>query len=49
MANSSLLKPRLEPDTLLSLLPPLAGGGIALWVDGRHARNPPRKIHPGSN
>lgn len=33
-----LLKPRLEPHTLLLwLLPPLAlvGGGIALWVHGR--------------
>jgi hypothetical protein len=49
MANSSLLKPWLEPDTLLSLLPLLAGGGIALWVHGRRARNPRRKIHPWSN
>jgi cytochrome c-type biogenesis protein CcmH len=33
-----LLKPRLEPHTLLLwLLPPLAlaGGGIALWIHGR--------------
>jgi cytochrome c-type biogenesis protein CcmH len=33
-----LLKPRLEPHTLLLwLLPPLAlaGGGVALWINGR--------------
>jgi cytochrome c-type biogenesis protein CcmH len=33
-----LLKPRLKPDTfLLWLLPPmiLAGGGVALWIQGR--------------
>jgi cytochrome c-type biogenesis protein CcmH len=39
-----LLKPRLEPDTLLLwLLPPLvlAGGGLALWIHGRRrARSP---------
>jgi cytochrome c-type biogenesis protein CcmH len=49
-----LLKPRLEPDTLLLwLLPPLglAGGGLALWIYGRRrARsgagegNPPVKL-----
>src|ERR1700755_1555728 len=34
-----LLKPRLEPHTLLLwLLPPLAlvGGGVALWIHNRH-------------
>jgi cytochrome c-type biogenesis protein CcmH len=31
-----LLKPRLKPHTLLLwLLPPLAGGGFALWTHGR--------------
>jgi cytochrome c-type biogenesis protein CcmH len=39
-----LLKPRLEPDTLLLwLLPPLvlAGSGLALWMHGRRSRAPP--------
>jgi cytochrome c-type biogenesis protein CcmH len=46
-----LLKPRLEPHTLLLwLLPPLAlaGGGVALWINGRRRSRSAAAEHPSA-